>query len=563
MRYQVAQALFVVQFGFASDRARGRTINTFRLPMLHDDEMPEKFNFNRLEVIEHHKVHDEYSNRQNPPEHDGFVLKDDSGNVFANQYPTASFGQFSDTSNRRFRRYCKNDGDLSVILADPSIVYEYHLLTDVLEDIQRGIMGLEKLDLTHPYYNESRNKVKLLGFFYARLVQEFQLAYPGYGVDFKWIKYFSFSDVLLPQATVYRKVTAKEADTMSGDQVMKAIQDDGAFKVEYPNGMVLGIEHTRDCWEVFGEKHDMNVWRIYYAPQQHASENEAPQALYPIEYFHGDDKISAAFAYVTRLRSAHPGKETGNGATLAELASRTRREEVLGMSEKFALKRLLEESQIKTFDEYGAEFNLTKKNDDPFALVWAESSILNADETQRNIKAVFFPPEVTPQVAVRVFKMFLSMPGYPLGGIDGDLLVTVVKDAEREIAAEECTARANAVTMEEVSAALKKDGCYIYSYATGQVLALEQMPLSNPPIADEVATCIIFKDKIIDNDQKVHTLVVPTMASDLVIQCYLKVLKNNKPFSFATDEQFLTVIRDTINEKLAWMARNKSVDATS
>lgn len=563
MRYQVAQALFVVQFGFASDRARGRTINTFRLPMLHDDEMPEKFNFNRLEVTEHHKVYDEYSNRQTPPEYDGYLLKDGDNKAFANQYPVASFGQFSDTANRRFRRYCGSDEVMASILTDREQVYEYNLLTDVLEDIQRGIMGLEKFDLTHPYYNESRNKVKLLGFLYARLVQEFRVAYPGYDIDFKWVKYFNFSDVVLPDAKIYRSITEQEASLLSGDQIMKAIKDDGAFKIEYPNGMILGIELTRDCWEVFGEKHDMNVWRVYYAPQQHATETEPQQALYPIEYFHGDDHISAAFSYVTRLRSLHPGKETGNGATLAELASRTRREEVLAMTEKFAFKRLLEDSQIKTYDEYGAEFNLTKKNDDPYALVWAESSVLNMSETQRNIKAVFFPPETTEKVAVRTFKMFLSVPGYPLGGIDADLLAAAVKDAEREIAAEDCTARAAALTMEEVAEVLKKDGRYVYNYATGQTLALEQIPLTNPPVADEVATSIVFKDRIINNDQKVHTITVPLMASDLVIQCYLKVLKHDKPFSFASDEQFVTVIRETLQQKLEWMARNQSTDANN
>lgn len=562
MRYHVDQTLFAVQFGFASDRVRGRHIKTFRLPVLHDDEMPETFNFIELKVAEHHKVHDEFSSRLDAPQLDGYLLKDKDGVVYANQYPVAAYQQTSDSANRRFRLYNREDSVIESLLTNPNSIYEYNLLTDVLEDMQRGIQGLAKLVPEHSYYKEAQGKIKLLQFLYDRTVEEFKKTYPGYDIDFKWVKYFSFSDVTLPMATIYKSLTLAQASELSGDQITQSIKDHNAFKITYSNDMVLGIENTRGSWNIFGHDHDLDVWRVYYVPKE-GTEATQLQPLYPIEYFAEEDVLSASFCYLLRLRSTNPGNSTNNGQSLAELAANAWRRNVLMMPTKNALKALLEKSEIKSFDEYGAEFNLTKKNDDPYALVWAESSLLNQDETQRNIKALFFPPDTKPEVAIRVFKIFLSVPGYPLGGICEEALKNTIQDAEREIATEECNERAAAVTIDDVWAKLQAENRYVYTYSNGQALALERLPLDKDQVADEAVMQIIFKDRVINNLEEVHTISIPVMAQDMAMQCYLKVLKHHKPFSFVTNKQFITVIREVIQEKLEWMARTTSTGATS
>lgn len=53
-----------------------------------------------LMCVEHHKVYNDYDDRTQLPQHDGYIFKDlETRQIFHNQYPTASFGQLDDSQN--------------------------------------------------------------------------------------------------------------------------------------------------------------------------------------------------------------------------------------------------------------------------------------------------------------------------------------------------------------------------------------------------------------------------------------------------------------------------------
>lgn len=57
-----------------------------------------------LMCVEHHKVHGDYDDRTQPPQHDGYVFKDlNTEQIYHNQYPTASYGQLDDSQNYMVR----------------------------------------------------------------------------------------------------------------------------------------------------------------------------------------------------------------------------------------------------------------------------------------------------------------------------------------------------------------------------------------------------------------------------------------------------------------------------
>lgn len=72
-------------------------------PFVFDDEAPCDIKFNKFTVVEHHRVPSVYAQNEEL-EHDGYVLYDDNGVRFTNQYPRASYGQLSDIRDRVFTR---------------------------------------------------------------------------------------------------------------------------------------------------------------------------------------------------------------------------------------------------------------------------------------------------------------------------------------------------------------------------------------------------------------------------------------------------------------------------
>lgn len=62
---------------------------------------PVDVKFRKLTVKSHHKVAWEYD-EEKELKYDGYQLYDEEGNIYHNQFPTASYGQLSDSSNHRF-----------------------------------------------------------------------------------------------------------------------------------------------------------------------------------------------------------------------------------------------------------------------------------------------------------------------------------------------------------------------------------------------------------------------------------------------------------------------------
>ena len=97
MRYEIGEVVPVICFIYPS-------VDNFfsvRAPYIWGDKEDPIIRVKLLTVVEHHKVAwDQYPTEEK--KHDGFLLKDENGIVFANQYPRASYGQISDRSDRLF-----------------------------------------------------------------------------------------------------------------------------------------------------------------------------------------------------------------------------------------------------------------------------------------------------------------------------------------------------------------------------------------------------------------------------------------------------------------------------
>lgn len=83
-----------------------------------------RLEFLEMEVVAHHKVPGEWDSKEKTPENDGFILKCSKGLRWFNQYPYASYGQMSDTSDGLFRLDDKGDQE--------------HLVAQLVEWIDKG-----------------------------------------------------------------------------------------------------------------------------------------------------------------------------------------------------------------------------------------------------------------------------------------------------------------------------------------------------------------------------------------------------------------------------------------
>jgi hypothetical protein len=145
MRYNVGEKLYVVNFAFHGQEPEENAL--YQSPYLRG-LMPRisQIRLNQLTVEEHHKVpyiHDP----EQKLEHDGYILKDDSGQVFYNQYPSSHYGQFSDHMDYRFRMKDPDTDEAreayvnDMELNDP-LPHEYMLLEQFLKELRRGITAV-------------------------------------------------------------------------------------------------------------------------------------------------------------------------------------------------------------------------------------------------------------------------------------------------------------------------------------------------------------------------------------------------------------------------------------
>ena len=135
MRYQIGQVIPVVKFKVKFPNGNIGWVSWF-LPW--ESEILE-ISIKNLTVIEHHKVpsSDEPDGEKN---YDGFVLKDNEGRIWHNQFPHASYGQISDESNRLF--------DPAWDVSDDELheFYNMKLLTEYLAKVQKGINDFSKME---------------------------------------------------------------------------------------------------------------------------------------------------------------------------------------------------------------------------------------------------------------------------------------------------------------------------------------------------------------------------------------------------------------------------------
>lgn len=173
MRYEIGQTIFAVQFSFNTN---GTNIKHFKMPFLINDDVPDQINFIRMAVAEHHKVPGEWDDTV---KYDGFILKDKDNVKYANQYPRAAYGQISDSGDRRFKIHVEREDETFAKVINGEIVYEFHLLTDVLKDMRMGVYDLENSSL-----NYTAKKAVLLKSLLEKTIEQFNKEFPEYELTY-------------------------------------------------------------------------------------------------------------------------------------------------------------------------------------------------------------------------------------------------------------------------------------------------------------------------------------------------------------------------------------------
>lgn len=320
MRFQPNQILFAVHFGHNKDLPK--TYGFFSMPMMFNDVEPDDINFIKLTVTEHHKVPNVYD-PEKKPECDGYLLKDEAGRVFANQYPLASYGQISDEGNRRFGVHITEKGILDKLQAEnPKVIFEGHLLSDVLERIQRGIKELK--EVTGDNAAHCHEKAGLLEKLYDRIVKEFSEKYPDYQLNMAWVPLFK-TELHWPKVSINKRVPIKQAEAMSKEDIMKDFMSDDRFELVYRGGDILIIENAEGTYYIDGKLTEVKTINIYFAEK---SEEDGKPVFYvhQTEYFPRSWIGAAVDCFITRLKNG--GQRAANtGMSLEAISARDKEPE--------------------------------------------------------------------------------------------------------------------------------------------------------------------------------------------------------------------------------------------
>lgn len=171
MRYQIGQKLLVVAFSLKGHMSLGVTI-----PLLYDNDQPEKIFILELTVKEHHRVPNHYDPK-NELACDGYVLTDASGTVFHNQYPRANYGQLSDDCDRQFELASlhMSEAEITALLDNEHNCPIYYELLD--KSICRILKGIEQLPQGH-------EKVPHLNRLLIAIEAEARKTFPGFTYEY-------------------------------------------------------------------------------------------------------------------------------------------------------------------------------------------------------------------------------------------------------------------------------------------------------------------------------------------------------------------------------------------
>jgi hypothetical protein len=407
MRFELNQNLFAVQFMFARD-LKGDRISMFSQPLMYNNEMPHKINFVKLTVTEHHKVRDSYESNDKPATHDGFLLKDDQGSVYANQYPTASFGQMSDEANRRFHLHETDENSDEMIArlkATPNSFYECHLLSDVLEKIMKGIRDLSEIAESNPNRVDLLTKIELLKKLQEQIKEEFLKAYPEYEMHFSWRNAYHGSKLQFADVSIFRHLPLEKALTLSHAEIQQELQDNGVLEVEYPNGDLLCMKKDQGTYLLFGEKTDVDYTRVYYG-EKTESLNGSDKPSFMVsqtEYFDIDKDYLPAQCFRQRLHSENPNRAKGMGSSLEELAVAQSIRRLHCRETKDMIPYFGGESGERRYDvllETGAKFSLVRMPKEDGDLITIEHSIQAPGSDHRAVTAVVVPKSIQFNLAV-------------------------------------------------------------------------------------------------------------------------------------------------------------------
>lgn len=143
-RLSVGQIVHAIHFASTQDQFN----EIFSMPYKYAMRGITKVSILEMTVIEHHKVRCSYDDEVAEPKYDGFVLKDQEGRIWHNQYPRAEYGQLSDEGNNIYRLAFEQPSvgavaDYGQLMTALGISYfETRNLGITLVEISRGIIQL-------------------------------------------------------------------------------------------------------------------------------------------------------------------------------------------------------------------------------------------------------------------------------------------------------------------------------------------------------------------------------------------------------------------------------------
>lgn len=435
MRFNKDQVLFAVQFTLQSDIDDNR-ISMFSLPLRHDNnEMPVKINFIKLTVAEHHKVYSAWEDQsKGEPECDGFILKDDQGVRYFNQYPIASYSQTTDTCDRRFWRQPDEDGVeaqrkfVDFHKQNPQVPCEYNLLTDALESMYRGVKDLGEVKEDHPNYAVIKEKVTLLTQLIDRIKKEFTEAYPEYQIHLGFESFFAGSTFKHASARIYRRIDVEQALQMTEVDILKELNDNNAFEVVYPNGDVLCMEDGSGAYHLFGELTSVSHIKVYYG-EKTVMEGEAGYLVCQTEFFNPKNKGQAVECFIRRMIGHHPHRHANLGTSLEHIASEQSIEHALRYKVEYFAKYLEPGKCWKVNLLGNITFAILALTSGGYALEYSKpTGLLEGDELRAVTTNVF--PDVTAEIAVHAYKAFVKMideTGFDPACINQEILLIVLE----------------------------------------------------------------------------------------------------------------------------------------
>ena len=400
MRYNIGQSLFAVQFVFASHNECGQLLYTS--PLMYSNEQPAHINFVQLEVTEHHKVRNEWEDESVTPTYDGYKLKQDQGLVFHNQYPTASYGQTTDTGNRRFD-LAGTAEQFESFKGNKEKFVEAHLLTEVLSDIAKGIRDLGEVKLTDDHGGQAREKVEALKELQTRIHKEFKEKYPEYLITTVEKVLWTGSGIKHFVTTIYRTIKVEELAAIPVEKLVAQFKGDELLQVVFPSGDYLIMDQqigTYMLWSSMnphsrsGLKTDIEHISLYYV--EHPEDTEGGY-VHQTEYFHPSEVREGVEALLRRALGKSPLRAT-SGSSLEVIYAKESLAHALRGPGTYEVNMLNEGKEIITYSSKGDVFKLIHNRET------SNYELITAPRDQDRQFTSYMPEQVSAEIAVAVYK---------------------------------------------------------------------------------------------------------------------------------------------------------------